>query len=174
MSFYTEVIKPSPLFNSVQRISTLDLLEPVTRAAVVAIVADAAAMGKPVQVFETYRSEARQKDLFDRGATQLQCVGTHHFGVAADLVRLVDGKLNWDVSYAFLTTLARKHSLISGIDWGMPGMHNTFVDADHLQRVNLTDQPQLLALKWYPGPTYNPYGKARVRRHQHRRVVTEQ
>ncbi len=41
MSFYTEVICKSPLFHSTLQVNSLDLLEPVTRAAVISILHDA-------------------------------------------------------------------------------------------------------------------------------------
>src|SRR3974390_1455661 len=37
-NFYTDVIVPSPVFNSTTRISDIDYLEPVTRSAVLAII----------------------------------------------------------------------------------------------------------------------------------------
>ena len=147
-SFYTDVITKSPLFRSPNRVSTVDLLEPVTRAAVQAIVADAAAMGFPCVVFETYRSQQRQSDLFDRGATQLQKVGVHHYGLAADIVRLISNQPNWNVSYDFMGPLAKKHGLVWGGDWV------GFRDMVHVQRISVRDQPQLFAGSFYPDEHY--------------------
>jgi hypothetical protein len=53
MSFYTDIIRPNPLFASTTRIADLGLLEPVTRAAVQQIILDAASQGIKLMVFET-------------------------------------------------------------------------------------------------------------------------
>ena len=66
MSFYTDVIQPSPLFNSLEECRDLWMLEPVTRAAVQAIIADAATLGIRLIVTATFRSQARQEMLFSR------------------------------------------------------------------------------------------------------------
>lgn len=149
-NFYTDTIQASPRFHSSGRISDLAMLEPGTRAAVQAIIADAAAAGTPLLVFETYRSAERQKMLFDQRATQLRTVGTHHYGIACDLVKSIGGEPSWKGSFAFLGVLAKKHGLISGLDWGQPGVHHGFVDADHVQRCTLAQQPGLFAGTWYP------------------------
>ena len=59
-NFYTNVIMSDPRFNSTKRIADPELLEPVTRDLVQAIIADAAANGLKLMIFETYRSQARQ------------------------------------------------------------------------------------------------------------------
>lgn len=157
MSFYTEVIQKSKLYHSKERINDLGLLEPVTRLAVIKLAQDATAMSMPVMVFETYRSQERQMELYNAHATQLATVGVHHYGLAADVVRLVDGKPNWLVDYRFLGMLARKHGLVWGGDWAQPGVKHSFVDADHLQRVAVDHQPMLFNASWYPGQNYSPY-----------------
>jgi hypothetical protein len=87
-SFYTNVIMNDPRFNSTKRIADPELLEPVTRDLVQAIITDAAVNGLKLMIFETYRSQARQIALFNQGATKLKQVGVHHFGLACDLVRI--------------------------------------------------------------------------------------
>jgi len=88
-SFYEDVIKNDPRIDSVKRVSDMALLEPVTRAAISNIVADAKALGIDLMVFETYRSQARQQELFNQGASKLRVVGVHHFGLACDLVKAI-------------------------------------------------------------------------------------
>ena len=66
-NFYTDVIRSDPRFNSTARISDLQLLEPVLRRKVQAIVAVAQAHGVRLEVYETYRSQARQTQLFNQG-----------------------------------------------------------------------------------------------------------
>ena len=155
-NFYTDVIQKSPLFHSTARISDLGLLEPATRAAVQAIIADARVLGHDMTVFETFRSQARQEQLFENGATELRHVGVHGYGLAADIVKA--GLEPWQGDFTFLLPLARRHGLISGQDWGKPGVRHSFVDADHVQRCGLADQDRLFAGSWYPDTGYNPYG----------------
>jgi hypothetical protein len=52
-SFYDDVIKKDPRFNSIKRIDDMALLEPITRTAVTAIVNDARSLGIELMVFET-------------------------------------------------------------------------------------------------------------------------
>ena len=101
-NFYTDVIMNDARFHSTQAISDIGLLEPATRAAVQAMIADAAAQGISLMVFETYRSQERQQVLFDRGATKLRTVGVHHYGLACDIVKSVNGQPNWDGDFSFL------------------------------------------------------------------------
>lgn len=155
-NFYTDVIQKSPLYHSTARFADLALLEPVTRAAVLAIVADAKALGHDMVVFETFRSQARQQQLYDDGSTELQHVGVHGYGLAADIVKA--GAEPWAGDFTFLLPLARKHGLVSGQDWGLPNIHHSFIDADHVQRCSLADQDKLFAGTWYPSVSYSPYG----------------
>lgn len=157
MSFYTDVITKSRKFRSPDRISDLELLEPVTRAAVQRILAEAKAAGVTLVPFETYRSQNRQAEMYRQGASQLKTVGVHHFGLACDLVKEVDGSPSWKGDFTFLGRLARANNLIWGGDWGHPDRPTRFPDADHVQRCAIDRQPALFSLKWYPDATYNPY-----------------
>src|SRR5947208_3325480 len=94
-NFFLDVIKPNPNFSSTSRIHDIGLLEPVTRASVIAIISDAQALGIKLMVFETYRSQQRQQLLFDQGATKLRQVGVHNFGLACDLVKDINGEPSW-------------------------------------------------------------------------------
>jgi hypothetical protein len=159
MSFYTDVIAKSAKFNSVERVDDLDLLEPVTRAAVQAIVAGAKSVyGIDLIVYETYRSQARQLALFNQHASQLKVVGVHHFGLACDLVKNVGGAPSWKGDFSFLGALGRAHGLIWGGDWGHPAPPaHGFVDPDHVQRCAVARQHGLFAQTWYPDDGYDPY-----------------
>jgi hypothetical protein len=156
-SFFTDVIKKSPKFTSKKRIADLALLEPQTRKRVRAIIADAKAHGVKLMVFETYRSEARQTELFNQGATQLRKVGVHHYGLACDLVRDVNGEPSWKGDFELLGTLAHHHRLIWGGDWGKPHIHHSFVDPVHVQRCTIERQASLFRGTFYPDAAYNPY-----------------
>ncbi|MFA4904486.1 MAG: M15 family metallopeptidase [Desulfobaccales bacterium] len=162
MSFYDDVIKNDPRFRSAKPISDLALLEPVTRAAVQAIIADAAEMGHEMMAFETYRSRELQGIYFRRGVTKLQKVGVHHYGLAADIVKVVNGEPSWDGSFDFLGPLAQKYGMIWGGDWGKPDEPHTFRDYCHVQRVRVEDQGSLFREEWYPDKGFNPWEDERT------------
>src|SRR5260370_20574885 len=113
-NFYTDVISPDPRFNSVARVADLSLLEPITRQLVQGIVSAAQQMGIEIMAFETYRSQARQQQLFNQGATKLRTVGVHHYGLACDIVRVAGGEPSWKGDFSLLGQLAH----ISGLIWG--------------------------------------------------------
>ena len=157
-NFYTNVIVKDARFKSTAAIHDMLLLEPVTRAAVQAVIADAEKLGIPLMPWETYRSKERQALLFAKKATKLKNVGVHHYGLACDLVKSIDGQPSWKGDFGFLLKLARKHGLISGQDWGEPDKPHTFIDACHVQRITVARQKALFAGTWYPAPDYDPFG----------------
>jgi hypothetical protein len=156
-NFYNDVIMADPRFNSPKRIADPELLEPTTRDLVQAVIADAATNGLKLMIFETYRSQARQVALFNQGATKLKQVGVHHFGLACDIVKDINGQPSWKGDFSMLGALAKHHKLIWGGDWGTPGSVHTFVDTDHVQRVTLGRQARLFNGDWYPDANYDPY-----------------
>lgn len=156
-NFYEDIIQEDPRYNSIHPVSDLSLLEPVTKAAVEAILSEAASMGIDLMVFETYRSQELQEIYYDRGVTQLQNVGVHHYGLAADIVKSENGEPSWDGDFSFLGPLAMKNGLIWGGDWGEPDRPHTFRDYVHVQRIRVKDQGPLFRGEWYPGPDYDPW-----------------
>lgn len=160
-NFYKQYICECAQYRTDQRVSTLDLLEPETRLRVVRILAGAKSIGIDVAVFETYRSQERQAALFAQGVTQLARVGTHHFGLACDIVRIESGKPTWAGDYTFLGRLAAAHGLIWGGDWGRPERVPSFVDGVHVQRCTVARQPALFDGTWYPEETYDPVEEVR-------------
>jgi len=157
MSFYTDVIKKSPWFNSINVCKDTALLEPSFRAKVQAVLEQAHNDGHDLRISETFRSQARQMYLFQHGATQLKNVGVHNFGLACDFALFEDGKYVGDgEKYRFLVDYAKKFKLVSGIDWGTPWQKHTFVDSGHVQDVPVFRQGELFALTWYPDANYNP------------------
>lgn len=158
MSFYTDVLAKDPRFASTAPIKDLALLEPGTRAAVLAMIADAAAAGHDLRVLETYRSQARQHMLFEERLTQLSKVGCHGYGVAVDLALYVNGRYDPNGQhYMFMEALAKKHGMVSGIDWGTPNAQHSFKDYDHVQRVPVFRQNAMFAGAWYPPEGYDPH-----------------
>ena len=164
-SFYDTVLRNSPAFRSDVVCKDMNMLEPGTRAAILALLAEAKTEGRDLRVLETYRSQTRQSALFMRRATQLRVVGCHGYGVAADFGVFVDGKYATDNKpYVFLKVLARKHGLISGQDWGH-AKETGFVDSGHVQRVPVWRQSALFAGAWYPRAVYDPYTDSRMGGH---------
>jgi hypothetical protein len=156
-NFYTDVISSDPRFDSVHRVADLALLEPITRQLVQSITAAAEEMGIALMVYETYRSQARQQELFDNGATKLRKVGVHHYGLACDIVRVVGGEPSWKGDFSFLGQLAHSAGLIWGGDWGAPQIKHSFIDSVHVQRCTVARQADLFAGAWYPDDAHNPY-----------------
>ena len=123
------------------------------RMAARACIAEADKLGIKLMAYETYRSQERQALLFERGATKLKTVGVHHYGLACDLVRDINGLPSWKGDFAFLGKLARKQKLIWGGDW------KGFVDLVHVQRITVARQKALFAGTWYPDAYYDAYAK---------------
>src|ERR1035437_2876376 len=155
--FYTAVISLDPRFNNPGRIIDILLLEPVTRQLVNKIIEDAKAHGVELMVFETYRSQARQQQLFDLGQTKLRQVGVHHYGLACDIVYNVNGEPSWKGDFSLIGHLSLANGLVWGGDWGNPAIHHSFIDADHVQRCTIARQAALFTRQWYPDDSYNPY-----------------
>ncbi len=157
MNFYNSVLRNSKAFRSDAVCKDLALLEPGTRAAVLALIAEAKDDGHDLRILETYRSQTRQSALFARHATQLRTVGCHGYGVAVDLGVFIDGDYQEDnMPYVFLRELARKHGLVSVQDWGHPKTGG-FIDSGHIQRVPVWRQTMLFDGAWYPAVEYDPY-----------------
>ena len=156
-NFYTDIISQHARFDSVSRVADLSLLEPITRQLVQSIIPAAQQMGIDLMVYETYRSQARQQELFDNGATKLRKVAVHHYGLACDIVRVVGGEPSWKGDFSFLGQLAHSAGLIWGGDWGAPQIKHSFVDSVHVQRCTVARQGDLFSGSWYPDDAYNPY-----------------
>ena len=134
------------------------MLEPITRNAVQNIIEEARILGVNFMVFETFRSKERQEKLYYKGASKLRDVGVHHYGLACDIVKNINGKPSWVGSFEILGKLARKNGLIWGGDWGTPKKHSKFIDSFHVQRCPVGRQNSLFSGTWYPTNDYNPYG----------------
>ncbi len=157
-SFYAEVLAKSPAFHSTEVQKSTELLEPGTRAAVAALIAEAAAHDHHLVVLETFRSSRRQQQLFNQHATELRNVGCHGYGVACDLgITGPSGAVNWKADYTLLRALAGKHGLIWGGDWGTPKCRHSFRDMDHVQRIPVFRQGALFKGEWFPPTNYDPY-----------------
>jgi len=164
-SFYDTTIRNSRYWGHDTVCKDMAMLEPGTRAAVLALMAEAKADGIDLRVLETYRSQTRQSALFTAHATQLRVVGCHGYGVACDFGVFVEGAYQEKNSpYVFLRELARKHGLISGQDWGH-AKEGGFVDSGHVQRVPVWRQGALFSDAWYPPAVYDPYADSVANHH---------
>jgi|GEM_PF-344475 len=156
-NFFTNVISRDPRFHSTERIDDPMLLEPNTREKVMKIISDARHLGIELMIYETYRSAQRQKELFEQGASKIRFVGVHHYGLACDLVKRINGEPNFKGDFEFLGQLARKNRMIWGGDWGHPGLKPSFYDGDHVQRIAVHRQTSLFDGSWYPDDNYDPW-----------------
>jgi Transglycosylase SLT domain len=150
-NFYTNVIQRDPRFHSTQAIKDVDLLEPGFLTKANTVMGAAKSSGIELVITETYRSSERQQQLFVEGKTRLKVVGVHHYGLACDFAKVIDGNLSWEGDWTFLTKLAAANGVIAGGDWGEPNQPHSFRDWDHLQGVTLAQQTALFAGTWYPG-----------------------
>jgi hypothetical protein len=124
----------------------LDRLAPAFRAAVGRVCADLRAWGYTPRIFETARTDARQRYLhgFGRRYDDGRGVVTHSetaddtwhgFGLAADIIC---AHQRWSAPWHFWATLglsARRHGLVWGGDWNSNGRSDDerFVDRPHIQ-----------------------------------------
>lgn len=162
-NFYTDVIKQDHRFGSTDVINDLALLEPTFRGRILNFISYASARGHSVRVAETYRSQARQTQLWEKKLTELKTVGVHGFGLAADLAIYVNGKYDPNgQDYMFFVEAAKQADELSGINWGEPCAEHGFKDYDHLQGVPLALQPALFAGTWYPSPGFDPWAWERA------------
>ena len=106
-TFYTDVISKDARFGSLTRVADPSVLEHGTRQLVERIISASQQMGIEVMIYETYRSQDRQEQLFNSGASKLRTVGVHHYGLACDIVRSVGGEPCWKGDFSFLGQLAQ-------------------------------------------------------------------
>jgi hypothetical protein len=156
-NFYLDHIANSVQLETTDRRSDIMLLEPITRSIVQKIINDSHAHGVELMVYETYRSKVRQEQLFNQGVSELRQVGVHHYGLACDLVKNVNGEPLWKGDFSLLGQLARANGLIWGGNWGNPNIHHSFIDIYHVQRCTIARQASLFRGEWYPDDNYNPY-----------------
>lgn len=91
------------------RYSGLNLLYPPFREQLLRALEEAKDAGIPLQVFETFRSRARQTELYAKGRTTAGPRVTkakpgqsfHQYGIAADLVLWIDGKWSWQETHLY-------------------------------------------------------------------------
>jgi hypothetical protein len=158
MSFYTDVIQKDFRFNHPETIKDMALMETGTRKAVEKLLQMAKDKGHDLRVLETYRSQARQTEVFNKGFSKLSKVGCHGYGLACDFGVFINGQYQGNNDpYMFLPEMCKEVGLISGIDWGAPDQPHTFIDSGHVQRIPVWRQKAVFAGEWYPPENYDPY-----------------
>lgn len=114
----------------------LAMLHPKMRGQARKFVESARKLGIDLRVTSTYRSIAKQNELYGYGRTdKSKGIVTnarggqsyHNYGLAMDVVPYVDGKPDWKTDWAKLGALGKAH----GLEWG--GDFKTFVDRPHFQ-----------------------------------------
>lgn len=139
MSWYSEKIKTNPAYMFIGRVNAVDMLYPPFACAIIKLFAKARSEGLMICLYETYRSQERQLELFNKGATKLKKNGMHHFGVAADLVFLnTNGNPSWDGKYNWARMGYIGQNL--GLEWG--GSWVDFRDMPHFQFIPATVSKQ--------------------------------
>ena len=156
-NFFQDVIQNDHRYQSLDRIEDIGLLEPTLRGKVASIISDAKVYGFDFMIYETFRSSSRQAQLFDQGETQLKNVGVHHYGIACDIVKNINGSPSWKGDFSLLGQLAKQYGLVWGGDWGRPDLPHRFRDECHVQWCSLSRQATLFTGAWYPSAGYDPY-----------------
>jgi peptidoglycan LD-endopeptidase CwlK len=144
MSFYTDILTKDPRFKAPLVCRDPALLFPPFRAKIEAVIAKLAAASQTFEIIETFRSQARQEELYAAHATQLRTVGVHGFGLACDCARMIGGRITWESgAYGNYGAACEAEGLTWGGRW-------TFGDLVHAQYVTVAEQPKLFNLSWYP------------------------
>lgn len=114
--------------------------QPLVKRQADKVVKAMSAMGYPVTVFQGFRSFEEQNALYAQGRTKPGAIVTnakggdsfHNYGVAVDIVFVVDGKPSWSQKHAWKTLgkVGKDH----GFEWG--GDWVGFVDLPHFQLTN--------------------------------------
>lgn len=159
--YWATKILQDPRSRQTIRQSALDLLTPKVRDRAVRFVRLADDAGYLIVIVETWRCDARQHALFLSGASKLDNRGTHYYG-AFDYQWKRGGVVETrGEEYARFSPMLRECGLVSGWDWGAPGVPHSWRDADHAQLVMVADQRRLFSGDWYPDDGYEPFAGAR-------------
>lgn len=152
MSWYSDKIKINPAYILTQRVNTPDILYPPFGCSLIKLFATARSEGLLICIYETYRSQERQLELFNKGATKLKKNGMHHFGIATDLIFLdPHGNPSWDAKYnwARMGKIGQSFGLVWGGSW------SDFVDKPHFQLIPATVSAQARIIAEHY-PSYAP------------------
>jgi peptidoglycan L-alanyl-D-glutamate endopeptidase CwlK len=144
MNWYKEVIVKSDVFKSPKWCGEeqICLLYPPFREKVIQVKQELAKQKLPFYIYETFRSNARQLELYKKGYSKVKTAGMHTYGVAVDFVGK-DNKGNWSwdmkLPWSKLGAISKKLGLFWGGDW------TSFKDYPHIQmiRANAIEQNKI-------------------------------
>lgn len=130
MNWYENKIKKYEHYKTFKTASDIKILYPGFAFLILKLFINAYKEGLEVCIFETYRSQERQLDLFNKGKTTLKKNGMHHFGVAADIVfRNENNHPIWKGDWDKLGQIGKDLGLFWGGDW------ESFRDYPHFQLI---------------------------------------
>lgn len=147
MNWHQEKLRAYPAFHTTDIISDLALLYPPFAQKIEELVAAARNHGLPVFVYETYRSQERQRELYAKKATMLEQNSMHHFGIAADIAFEGRSAVSQTPEHEWLAlgALGKKLDLYWGGDW------TDFKDYPHFQMIPATrEEQQKIVTGQYP------------------------
>ena len=87
-------------------------------------------------IFESFRSNKRQFQVWQSGSSQIKKEGMHLFCIATDIVGYENNKINWNLNYEALHNIASNY----GLAITLPN------DACHFQFISFNDQNILRTL----------------------------
>lgn len=130
MGWYKDRIQQYEHYRFLQVVSDVKPLYPGFAFLILKLFINAYKEGLRICIFETYRSQERQLDLFNKEKTKLKKNGMHHFGVAADVVfRTEKNYPTWEGEWSKLGQIGRDLGLYWGGDW------ESFRDCPHFQLI---------------------------------------
>ena len=143
---WLETLQKLPAFTDPELQTDPELLYDPVRIRIELTLKDARAEGLSVMLFETFRADARQLNLWKQKRTKIKKRGMHGCGMAGDIV-FVDahGQPSWKEptpgAWKRLGVIGKKH----GLYWG--GDFKSFTDSPHFQGVPATPEAQGKILK---------------------------
>lgn len=63
--------------------------------------------------YETFRSNKRQYELYNRGVSKIKSYGMHYYGIAVDLINYKNGLIRWNLVYDLIFELANLNNVTS-------------------------------------------------------------
>ncbi|MGE5416474.1 MAG: M15 family metallopeptidase, partial [Acidobacteriota bacterium] len=142
-----EIIKTAQKELSPKTLTKLDTLHPLLRTNAESFLLEAKSIGINLIITDGYRSFAEQDALYSKGRDHKGKIVTnakggqsyHNYGLAFDVVEVVDGKADWDSkNWDKIGALGKKY----GFEWG--GDFKSFVDKPHFQCSYDLDTAELL------------------------------
>ncbi|GAB3930048.1 peptidoglycan-binding protein [Mucilaginibacter myungsuensis] len=116
---YLATETPRTAKSKADRHNNIRHLHPTVRAAVVKTYVQLQAEGIPFKVFEAFRHPERQSELYAQGRTKPGSIVTyakpwssyHQYGLAVDLVLMLDGEWSWNTSGSKAAWWARMNQI---------------------------------------------------------------